>query len=47
MDVMSDFASNLETLSAVSGDDEGIEFKYTQLLHTMRMRARKLLQFSR
>ncbi|CEG74297.1 hypothetical protein RMATCC62417_09534 [Rhizopus microsporus] len=27
--------------------DDGIEAKYTKLLHTMRMRARKLLQFAR
>ncbi|KAI8377509.1 uncharacterized protein BYT42DRAFT_496875 [Radiomyces spectabilis] len=44
-DVMRDYISNLKIQpESVEG---GIEIKYTNLLHTMRMRARKLLQFAR
>lgn len=44
-DVMRDYIASLKVPSdAVVG---GIEVKYTKLLHTMRMRARKLLQFAR
>ena len=41
-DVMHDYISNLEIPS--KGE---IEAKYTKVLHGMRMRARKLLQFAR
>ncbi|KAI9491321.1 hypothetical protein BDB00DRAFT_834015 [Zychaea mexicana] len=44
-DLMADFMTSLDTAGA--DNDEDVEFKYTELLHTMRMRARKLLQFSR
>ncbi|KAI9264970.1 hypothetical protein BDA99DRAFT_546746 [Phascolomyces articulosus] len=44
-DLMVDFMTSLDTANA--DGDEDVEFKYTELLHTMRMRARKLLQFSR
>ncbi|CAO3588944.1 unnamed protein product [Absidia cylindrospora] len=44
-DAMRDYIASLKVPSeAVVG---GIEVKYTKLLHTMRMRARKLLQFAR
>ncbi|KAI8068564.1 hypothetical protein BC940DRAFT_237646 [Gongronella butleri] len=44
-DVMHDYMQSLNVPSeAVDG---GIEVKYTKLLHTMRMRARKLLQFAK
>lgn len=44
-DVMRDYISSLKIPS--ESVDGGIEVKYTKLLHTMRMRARKLLQFAR
>ncbi|KAI8140148.1 hypothetical protein BJV82DRAFT_624051 [Fennellomyces sp. T-0311] len=44
-DLMVDFQTSLN--GAEPDNDEDAEFKYTELLHTMRMRARKLLQFSR
>ncbi|KAG2222816.1 hypothetical protein INT45_011626 [Circinella minor] len=44
-DLTADFITSLDTANA--DNDEDVEFKYTELLHTMRMRARKLLQFSR
>lgn len=37
----------ISSLKIPSESDGGIEVKYTKLLHTMRMRARKLLQFAR
>lgn len=40
---MRDYISSLK----VPSESGGIEVKYTKLLHTMRMRARKLLQFAR
>ncbi|KAI8968533.1 hypothetical protein BDF20DRAFT_828273 [Mycotypha africana] len=45
-DVMHDYISKLK-IPPESVEDNGIEVKYTKLLHTMRMRARKLLQFAR
>lgn len=44
-DVMQDYINNLELKP--ESVDGGIEVKYTKLLHNMRMRARKLLQFAR
>lgn len=44
-DVMHDYISKLKI--SPESVDGGIEVKYTKLLHTMRMRARKLLQFAR
>ncbi|KAI8375041.1 hypothetical protein EDC96DRAFT_437281 [Choanephora cucurbitarum] len=44
-DVMNDYISSLKV--PPESVDGGIEVKYTKLLHTMRMRARKLLQFAR
>lgn len=44
-DVMQDYISNLKL--PPESVDGGIEVKYTKLLHNMRMRARKLLQFAR
>ncbi|PHZ16419.1 uncharacterized protein RHIMIDRAFT_198061 [Rhizopus microsporus ATCC 52813] len=44
-DVMRDYISSLKI--PPEAVDDGIEAKYTKLLHTMRMRARKLLQFAR
>ncbi|KAI9007498.1 hypothetical protein CLU79DRAFT_712017 [Phycomyces nitens] len=44
-DVMREYNANLTVPS--ESVDGGIEVKYTKLLHTMRMRARKLLQFSK
>lgn len=44
-DVMRDYISSLKI--PPESVDGGIEVKYTKLLHTMRMRARKLLQFAR
>ena len=44
-DVMQDYISSLKVPS--ESIDGGIEVKYTKLLHTMRMRARKLLQFAK
>lgn len=44
-DVMHDYISNLKIPSESA--DSGVEDKYTKLLHTMRMRARKLLQFAK
>ncbi|KAI8149822.1 hypothetical protein BJV82DRAFT_503267 [Fennellomyces sp. T-0311] len=44
-DVMQDYISSLKVPSEAI--DGGIEVKYTKLLHTMRMRARKLLQFAK
>ncbi|KAI8988853.1 hypothetical protein BDB01DRAFT_719571 [Pilobolus umbonatus] len=44
-DVMRDYITRLET--SHKSVDDGIQLKYTKLLHTMRMRARKLLQFAR
>ncbi|KAI8047361.1 uncharacterized protein B0P05DRAFT_566249 [Gilbertella persicaria] len=44
-DVMHDYISSLKV--PPESVDGGIEVKYTKLLHTMRMRARKLLQFAR
>ncbi|KAI7906820.1 uncharacterized protein BX663DRAFT_427175 [Cokeromyces recurvatus] len=44
-DVMHDYISKLKV--PPESVDGGIEIKYTKLLHTMRMRARKLLQFAR
>ncbi|CAO3622761.1 unnamed protein product [Cunninghamella echinulata] len=44
-DVMRDYITSLKIPpEAVDG---GVEVKYTKVLHTMRMRARKLLQFAR
>ncbi|CAO3646374.1 unnamed protein product [Cunninghamella blakesleeana] len=44
-DVMRDYIASLKVPpEAVDG---GVEVKYTKVLHTMRMRARKLLQFAR
>ncbi|KAG1474545.1 hypothetical protein G6F56_000304 [Rhizopus delemar] len=45
VDVMRDYISSLQIPSEAVG--EAIEHKFTQLLHTMRMRARKLLQFAK
>ncbi|KAL0083874.1 hypothetical protein F4703DRAFT_1794356 [Phycomyces blakesleeanus] len=45
VDVMREYNANLTVPS--ESTDGSIEVKYTQLLHTMRMRARKLLQFSK
>lgn len=42
---MRDYISSLKV--PPESVDGGIEVKYTKLLHTMRMRARKLLQFAR
>lgn len=44
-DVMHDYISNLKI--PPESVDGGVEDKYTKLLHTMRMRARKLLQFAK
>ncbi|KAG1143307.1 hypothetical protein G6F37_005042 [Rhizopus arrhizus] len=44
-DVMRDYISSLKIPSEAV--DDAIEVKFTKLLHTMRMRARKLLQFAR
>ncbi|KAI8883185.1 hypothetical protein K501DRAFT_219835 [Backusella circina FSU 941] len=44
-DVMQDYISSLKVPS--ESVDGGIGIKYTKLLHTMRMRARKLVQFAR
>jgi mitogen-activated protein kinase kinase kinase len=43
---MHDYISKLK-IPAEEVDGGDIEVKYTKLLHTMRMRARKLLQFAR
>jgi mitogen-activated protein kinase kinase kinase len=42
---MQDYISSLKI--PPESVDGGIEIKYTKLLHTMRMRARKLVQFAR
>jgi mitogen-activated protein kinase kinase kinase len=42
---MRDYISSLKIPSEAV--DDAIEVKFTKLLHTMRMRARKLLQFAR
>ncbi|KAG0169454.1 Suppressor of Sensor Kinase (SLN1) [Apophysomyces sp. BC1015] len=44
-DVMREYNANLKV--PPESVDGGIEVKYTKLLHTMRMRARKLLQFAK
>ncbi|KAF7726975.1 Suppressor of Sensor Kinase (SLN1) [Apophysomyces ossiformis] len=44
-DVMREYNENLKP--PPESVDGGIEVKYTKLLHTMRMRARKLLQFAK
>ncbi|KAG1226822.1 hypothetical protein G6F35_002781 [Rhizopus arrhizus] len=44
-DVMRDYIANLKIPS--ESIEDAIEVKFTKLLHTMRMRARKLLQFAR
>ncbi|KAI9312075.1 hypothetical protein BX666DRAFT_1866553 [Dichotomocladium elegans] len=45
-DLMTEFVSGLQ-LTDQDDDSEKIEFKYTEILHAIRMRARKLLQFSK
>lgn len=42
---MQDYISSLKV--PPEAEDRGIEVKYTKVLHTMRMRARKLLQFAK
>jgi mitogen-activated protein kinase kinase kinase len=42
---MRDYIANLKIPS--ESIEDAIEVKFTKLLHTMRMRARKLLQFAR
>lgn len=44
--LIQNYTTSLETLPQEE-DNEAIEFKYTQLLHNVRMRARKLFQFSK
>lgn len=46
---MEDFVAGLESCAVEVDDEEegGKEFRYTELLHTARMRARKLLQFAK
>lgn len=47
---MEDLVTGLENCANEDDDaDEegGKEFRYTELLHTVRMRARKLLQFAK
>ncbi|KAL0076915.1 hypothetical protein J3Q64DRAFT_1684238, partial [Phycomyces blakesleeanus] len=44
-DVMEDYITSLE--APLETLDNGVESGYTKILHTMRMRARKLLQFSK
>ncbi|ORZ03439.1 hypothetical protein BCR43DRAFT_483367 [Syncephalastrum racemosum] len=44
--LIQDYTTSLETLPQEE-DNEAVEFKYTQLLHSVRMRARKLFQFSK
>lgn len=47
-DLMTDFMGSIDTSEdEAEYDDDKIEFKYTEVLHTIRMRARKLLQFSK
>ena len=47
-DLMTDFMGSIDSSDdETEYDSDKIEFKYTEVLHTIRMRARKLLQFSK
>lgn len=47
-DLMTDFMESIDASEdEAEYDSDKIEFKYTEVLHTIRMRARKLLQFSK